>query len=189
MQPDSWNSRRQPRGDELGHADPRRIGGRRGTRTRSVIASSLAVLSLLGLAGCERWELDRRMAALCKKDGGVKVYETVTLPASEFSSTGQPLAKYIPLAKSDADYLGPDYRYVQRREILVGQNADIGKGEGRLSRWYSAVYRRADGRLLGESVSYGRGGGDGFTFGLQPSGDYCPKPRVDLIKAVFVKGE
>lgn len=156
---------------------------------RRVMAALLAVLSLLALAGCERWELDRKMAELCKKDGGVKVYETVTLPASEFSSTGQPLAKYIRLAKSESDYLGPDYRYVQKREILVGQTADIGKGEGRLSRWYSAVYRRADGRLLGESVSYGRGGGDKFTFGFQPSGDHCPKPRVDLIKAIFVKGE
>lgn len=156
---------------------------------RGVVAISIAVISLLTVAGCERYALDRKMEELCKKDGGVKVYETVTLPAIEFSNTGQPLARYIPLAKSDADYLGPDYRYVQKLEILVGKNADIENGESQLSRWYSAVYRRSDGRLLGESVSYGRGGGDGFNFGFQPSGNHCPKPRIDLIKSVFVRGE
>jgi len=163
--------------------------GRRPRHVRALIAIPLSVIASLALVGCERWALDRQMEELCKKDGGVKVYETVMLPASEFSKTGQPLTRYIPLAKSDSDYLGPDYRYVQRREIVVGKNANIEKGEGQLSRWYSAVFRRSDGRLLGESISYGRGGGDGFTFGFQPSGNYCPKPRVDLIKSVFVRGE
>ena len=156
---------------------------------RRVVAIPLTAISLISLAGCERWALDRQMEELCKKDGGVKVYETVKLPASEFSKTGQPLARYIPLAKSDADYLGPDYRYLRKIEILDGKNADIEKGEGRLTRSYVAIYRKSDEHLLGESVSYGRGGGDGFTFGFQPSGNYCPKPRIDLIKSVFVKGE
>jgi hypothetical protein len=155
---------------------------------RYVISSALAGLAMFGLAGCERWELDRQMEELCRKDGGVKVYEKVVLPVSEFSNTGQPLARYALVAKSDADYLGPDYRYVQQRVILVGKGADIEKGEGQLSRWYSAIYRRSDGRLLGESVSYGRGGGDGTTFGFQPSGNHCPRPRIDLIKSVFVNG-
>jgi hypothetical protein len=146
------------------------------------------VLSLLGLAGCERWELDRKMAELCKKDGGVKVYETVTLPASEFSSTGQPLAKYLPLAKSDADYLGPDYRYVSKREILVGQDARPESGDGQLTRLYWAIYRRADDRLLGEQVEYRRSGGDLFTFGFQPSSASCPRVERDLAQLVFRKG-
>lgn len=188
MRFDVCDAEHQRRDDDLRHANPHRIGKpRRGARRRSVIAASLAVLSLLGLAGCERWELDRKMEELCKKDGGVKVYETVTLPASEFSSTGQPLARYIPLAKSESDYLGPDYRYVRKIEILIGKNADIEKGEGRLTRVYYAIYRRSDQRLLGEAVWYGRGGGDGFTFGFQPSGSSCPKPRIDLINSVFVK--
>jgi len=128
------------------------------------------------------------MEELCKKDGGIKVYETVTLPASEFGPADQPLARYIPIAKSDDEYLGPDYRYVRKMEILVGQSADSEKGEGRLTRWYAAIYRRSDGHLLGESVSYGRGGGDRFTFGFNPSGNACPLPRIDLIKAAFFEG-
>jgi hypothetical protein len=154
---------------------------------RSMVAMLFAAISLLALAGCERDALDRQMWELCKKDGGVKVYETVTLPDSEFTNSGTPLRRFIPLAKSIADYLGPDYRYVRNEEVLVGKNADIEKGEGRLTRVYYAIYRRSDGRLLGEAVWYGRGGGDGFTFGFQPSGNSCPKPSVDLIKSVFLK--
>lgn len=156
---------------------------------RSVIAAGLVVALLLGLSGCERHALDRQMEELCKKDGGIKVYETVKLPPSEFSNTGQPLAKYVPIAKSPEDYLGPDYRYVQKQEVLAGKNANTEKGEGRLWRWHSSIYRRSDERLLGESISYGRSGGDGFTFGFQPSSNHCPKPRIDLIKSVFVRGE
>lgn len=154
---------------------------------RGVVANSIAVISLLTVAGCERYALDRQMQELCKEDGGVKVYETVTLPATEFSSTGVPLARFIALAKSDTDYLGPDYRYVRKIEILVGRDADIEKGEGRLTRVYFAIYRRLDAKLLGEAVWYGRGGGDGFTFGFQPSGNSCPTPSIDLINSVFLK--
>ena len=163
--------------------------GREGNSVRGAILIALVLGSLLMLAGCERWALDRQMEALCKKDGGVKVYETVTLPASEFSDTGQPLARYIPLAKTDAEYLGPDYRYVRKREVLSGQNANAEKGEGQLTRWHHSIYRLSDERLLGESVSYARAGGDGVTFGFQPSGKSCPAPSLDLAKSVFKRGE
>lgn len=159
-----------------------------GTRVRRAGCLAISIFTVLALSGCERYALDHKMEELCKKDGGIKVYETVTLPASEFSTTGEPLARYIPLAKGVDDYLGPDYRYVRDIDVLVGKDADTEKGAGRLTRVYYAIYRRADQRLLGEAVSYGRGGGDGVTFGFQPSGDYCPKPRPDLISSVFKRG-
>ena len=154
-------------------------------------AAGAALIALLALAngGCERWRLDQQMEALCKKDGGIKVYETVTLPASEFSKVGQPLARYAQQAKSPEDRLGPDYRYVWQRTVLFGVGAKLEAGEGTLVRNHISITRRADGRLLGESVSYARGGGDGFTFGFQPSGNHCPSPRIDLVSSVFVKGD
>ena len=146
------------------------------------------LLALLSLAGCERWALDKKMAELCAKDGGVKVYEKVQDPKIEFSDTGGPFhrrtSKYIP----EDEYYGPNYKYVVKREILIGKNADPQKGEGRLDRVHSALYRRADGKLLGESVLYQRGGGDFFTFGFQPSGNACPLPDADLAQSIFVKG-
>ena len=59
---------------------------RDGLRRRSAAVISLAATLLLTLAGCERWALDRKMEELCRKDGGVKVYETVTLPPKEFEA-------------------------------------------------------------------------------------------------------
>lgn len=155
---------------------------------RSVIATAMTAVSLLGLAGCERYALDRQMEALCKKDGGIKVYETVTLPAGEFSNVGQPLARYWKLETPAEERLGPDYRYVEKREILVGRHADPTKGEGQLVRSYQSIYRRKDGRLLGESVRYDRGGGDFLTFGFQPSGNSCPRFTQGLDQAIFIKG-
>ena len=159
-------------------------------RLRTVMVATAACIAVLGLAGCERWALDRQMEELCKKDGGVRVYETVTLPASEFSNVGQPLAKYERLAKSPEERLGPGYRYVERRATVAGHaGAKPERGEGRLLRVHQAVFRRSDQKLLGECVWYERGGGDFLTFGFQPSSDYCPKPRVNLIGAIFLKGE
>ncbi len=157
-------------------------------RTRMTDAA-LVVLLALGTSGCERWRLDQQMEVLCKQDGGIKVYETVTLPASEFSNVGQPLARYAKQAKSPEERLGPDYRYVWQRTVLFGVGAKLQAGEGTLVRNHLSITRRADGRLLGESVSYARGGGDGFTFGFQPSGNHCPNPRIDLIGSVFIKGD
>ena len=50
--------------------------------------------------------------------------KAVRLPPSDFSNSGVPLARFIPLANSDAGRLRPDYRYVRKIEILVVWNAD-----------------------------------------------------------------
>lgn len=136
------------------------------------------------VAGCERHALDKKMQELCHKDGGVKVYETVTLSASDFDA----LKKYSK-ERFRENYYGPDYRLVENSKILAGEENGPQQGKGRLKRFYSAIYRRSDGRLLGESVLYGRTGGDGFTFGFQPSSNICPRPRADLGQAIFLKGE
>ena len=58
-----------------------------------VIPIFLACILLLLLSGCERWYLDSKMEELCAKDGGIKIYETVTLPASDFNEFGEPLGR------------------------------------------------------------------------------------------------
>lgn len=147
-------------------------------------------LILVSLVGCERRELDRKMLELCKKDGGMTIHEKEVLPASEFSSVGQPLAKYQQKAQSLDTSLGPNYRYVIERTVVAGRaDANLQRGEGRVTRIHERVIRRADSKLLGEYVWYVRGGGDGFTFGLHPSSDSCPKISVGLINSIFIKGE
>jgi hypothetical protein len=151
---------------------------------RRVTVASM-MLFALALCGCQRFALDRRMEQLCKKDGGVKVYETVTLPPADYER----VFSYVITVKSGEGYYGPDYRYVSEPRALVGANADLGKGQGRLVRWHEAIYRRSDSKLLGESVLYIRTGGDGFTFGFTPSNDSCPRPRTSLATSIFLKGE
>lgn len=154
------------------------------------LRSPIALIAAVMLVGCERWALDRQMGELCKKDGGIKVYETVKLPATDFNNLGQPLAQYATKAGPIEDQLGPEYRFIERREVVAGRkNADPTHGEGRVLRIHQSVVRRSDSSLLGEAVWYERGGGDGFTFGFQPSSDYCPKPRVQIANAIFMKGE
>ena len=158
-------------------------------RFRKPLSALLTLAALTtALGGCERWALDRQMEELCKKDGGIKVYETVTLPASDLSNIGQPLARYQQTAKSEEELFGPDYKYVVKRDFIVGPHARADRGEGQLTRWHQAIYRRSDGRLLGEAVRYNRSGGDGFTFGFQPSGKNCPEDRIGLELHIFVKG-
>jgi hypothetical protein len=177
------NSEREP----LGRAQhvPIFLGG----RMRTAIAMPLVALAVLPLAGCERWALDRQMEELCERDGGVKVYETVTLPAGDFDRFGTPLGRYLKPDTAPDERLGPDYRYVQKAEILVDKNASGERGKGRLDRWYFAIYRRADDKLLGEKILYQRGGGDLFTLGFEPSRKACPSPSPDLAQSVFMNGK
>lgn len=152
---------------------------------RGITTALVFMVVVASLSGCERYALDRKMEELCKKDGGIKVYEKVTLSPTEYDA----VFNYVVKHKTQEDYYGPGYRYVYRRDYIVGKDAKPERGEGRLSRSYWALYRQFDGRLLGESVSYSRGGGDWITFGFQPSSNHCPKPRIDLAKSVILKGE
>ena len=164
---------------------------------RSVVAMPLAAILLFTLVGCERYALDRQMEELCKKDGGVKVYETVALPPGYFEHDGrlrvsQPMA-FGPKSNGEETQfqrVGDDeYRIVSKKSYLVGKDADPTKGQGSLARRHTAVYRWSDKHLLGESIEYWRGGGDGFTFGFQPSGNFCPQPRTDIVQLVLLKGK
>ena len=150
----------------------------------SLFYQLIVLIALSLLAGCERYALDRQMEALCRKDAGVRVYETVTLSQGDYVQ----MSKYA-TSRNRENYYGPEYRYVYRRENIVGSDSGPERGEGRLSRSYWAIYRRSDGRLLGENIAYSRGGGDyWFLLGVHPSSSYCPEPRIDLGQSVFMKG-
>lgn len=151
-----------------------------------------SVLVLVGalLAGCERYALDRQMEELCKVDGGVKVYETVALPSTLYDKYGVLIHGPWLRMPEDADFYrigDDDYRVITKRTYMVGRNARPSEGEGQLVRVHVTVYRWRDRHLLGESISYWRGGGDGFTFGFQPSSNHCPQPLADVVQLVFAK--
>ena len=149
--------------------------------------AALYVTTLIGMTlvtGCEKFELDRQMEELCKKDGGVRVYETVKLPPEMFDQNGDPFPGWQ--GRKSEDRLGPEY-LVQRTEKILKDGEPL-KGQGRLIRIERQVIRRSDGRLLGTTVFYGRSGGDFIAY-PHPTNKGCPSPQKDdeAIGKIFLK--
>lgn len=134
------------------------------------------------LSGCEKARLDEQVRELCAKDGGIKVYEVVKLPAQEFDQWGV-IKFYRPTQGENA--LGPDYLF-QHDTVFYK------RGNPQMYRSHFRILRRADRKLLGETVVYGRGGGD-FPLPLPMHGSsfHCPDPNVagevQLLKQIFMK--
>lgn len=145
---------------------------------------TLLVLSVYLLTGCaEKHELDRQMEELCKKDGGVKIYETVKLPPEFFGTDG--LIKNTEYRREgNKTFLKLASDFVLIEEVTELTKGDPLKGEGRLSRVHFEIRRISNNSLLAEAVEYGRSGGDIWFFG-QPSQAICPKESINLVSKVF----
>jgi hypothetical protein len=149
--------------------------------------AGFCIILLFGIpliSGCEKFELDRQMEELCKKDGGVRVYETVKLPPEMFEPLGDPFPGWR--KRKPEDRLGADYLYEETDTVL--KDGDPLKGQGRLVRYEGRVIRRADGKLLGTYVIYGRSGGDFIAFPHFTSNS-CPvrQSSDDVLLQVFTK--
>lgn len=121
---------------------------------------------------------DTEVKKLCAKDGGVKVYETVKLSPEKFDKYG---VVRIP-SKQDTKP-SDDYYYVSDNEYLRTDNP-------KLTRLRTQIIRHSDGKVLGESIRYTRGGGDlpGPWYG---SSFICPpisKDRLGLESSIFLRG-
>lgn len=149
--------------------------------TRKILHIMIGAVLLSVWFGGAFWEVagkkmyyDAQVREMCAKDGGVKVYETVELPAEMFNKWGQ-IEFYHPTQGENA--LGSEY-------IFRSEKYYYRKTDPEMSRRVYQVIRRADNKLLGESVVYGRGGGDlpgpwyGSTF-------HCPEDGGDI--PLFVK--
>lgn len=147
-----------------------------------IVALSAATLSgLLWLAEGEKWLLDWQVRELCAKDGGVRVYETVELPAEKFNQWGQPNF-YKPNQGENA--LGAEYVFKQDTHYYK-------RGNPEMSRRLYQVFRRSGKKLLGEVVIYGRGGGD-LPGPWHGSSFDCPdlaEGEISLFKAVFLQSD
>jgi hypothetical protein len=131
----------------------------------------------------EKDHLNAQMAELCKKDGGVKIYETVKLPPEMFDEHG--LLRSTKRVKEDGNYVmyfGNDY--VSVSEEIDIKTGDLQKGEGQLSRVHDFIRRLSSNKVLGESVVYRRAGGDRWNAGMS-SQAICPE-SIDLFKAIFL---
>lgn len=134
-----------------------------------VLLLAFAPLLTLGFYEGRKAYWDAKVREMCAKDGGITVYETVKLPAEKFNEWGQPNF-YRPAQGKDA--LGADYVFAS--DIFYYR-----KGNPQVARHNIKVIRRSDGKLLGESISYGRGGGD-FPSPSHGTSFHCPKNYGDI---------
>lgn len=121
---------------------------------------------------------DRQVQELCAKDGGVRVYETVRLPAERFNQWGQPNFYHPDQGKSA---LGSDFLIEKERHYYKFGNPEMTRT------WYRVI-RQVDGKLLGEEVFYGRVGGD-VPGPWHHSSFHCPSDYGDipLLVKIFIK--
>lgn len=147
----------------------------------------VAVTITFGLSGCEKYRLDQQVAELCKKEGGVRVYETITLPPEMFDRWGDPFPGWQ--GRPLEDRLGPDYRYISETNYLKHGDPIKVFSEGELRRYSEKIIRVSDGKLLGQSIVYGRIGGELILIG-HPSSNRCPvykNTNETLIRSIFLK--
>ena len=146
--------------------------------TKEIVIKTTAAVFLAVIAtGCSGWMpgridyWDQQVEEMCKRDGGVTVYERVKIRKSEF------LSLFGALLPTETTRMESPF-YWQRLE------SEIRKSNPRVVRWETLVTRRADNKVLGKSVEYSRSGGDfraGFT---EPTSFFCPRDSA-LSERVF----
>lgn len=154
-------------------------------RTQSPLKKGLVMAGTFGFyvwflwiaVGRNMW-LDQQVKEMCAKDGGVKVYETVTLPPERFDKYDQVRVPFKENAKSENEY------------FYEGQNYYLLKGNPEIWRSNYRIIRRHDGKAIGEVVSYHRRGGG--LFGPWADSSFgCPKEADtnNLAKQIFNKAK
>lgn len=144
------------------------------------VAAALALAWLL-LYPSERDRLDAEAKRLCAIDGGVKVYETVTLPEDKFDGAGYPL---IPSDKPAGDFA---YFRIDTYEHLSGEMSAMDGPS--LKRIKTKYIRSTDNKVVGELRRYSSGGGGFFSGYVHDYGYSCPA-KVDLateVQKIFKK--
>ncbi len=145
---------------------------------KKLISMLLFLPLMASCATPSKTELDAEVKRLCAIDGGIKIYETVKLPAQRFDQYGN---VRIP-SKANAK---PEDEYYREWNIQYYR-----QGNPELSKDHFKIIRRSDGRLLGEAIYYGRGGGD-IPGPWHDSSFRCPDTanQPSLESSIFIKGE
>lgn len=134
-----------------------------------------------GIPTARKLYYDARVRQLCTKDGGARVHEQVHLPPNSLERLN---TLHIPMksqAKDTDDYvINWDVHWFTDQP---SSNSDIGLRRDRFE-----IIRQRDSKVLGETVSYSRIGGD--PIGPWESSSYrCPASADDreLVRLVFVR--
>lgn len=135
----------------------------------------IAVLTcgLISLSGCEKARVDAELERLCKQDGGLKIYETVALPADQLKPNGSPVF-FTTWNRSNGGY-----KFISKFE-------EIKKIKPTLDKTTYMVIRESDNKILATSIVYLRIGGDILPRLGPDSFKQCPAPnQAQSVMSVF----
>lgn len=155
---------------------------------KKIILFLLASLVVYAMFFSEKVRLDREVDRLCAIDGGIKVYEMVTLPLDKFNERGE-INFFRPTQGENA--LGPEYTFKwEIYDYKKGDPASNGPQESVMGRDHFKIIRKSDMKILGEFVLYSRVGGD-FPGPWVPSSHRCPSVMEAssgmLMRKIFIK--
>ena len=142
------------------------------------------VLIGLGVLGTELHKAywDSKVKALCEKEGGVTVFEVVTLTPSEYlRNKGKGGVVNVPPEKSP---YANKFEFLQKRDrtSLNISNPEVWKTE-------TLIYRKSDNSILGKYITFTRRGGDFPTGISHPSSFTCRDIEgfeTGIIKKIFL---
>jgi hypothetical protein len=146
-----------------------------------VVASAVLLAAPPLVSNGVKWWFDRQVEELCARDGGIRVYETVTLSRVEFDQLKQ------------VNFVLPDKARAKQTDEYYNESEDYYYRQGLLNvlRMQHRIVRRSDGKVLGESIRYGRVGGD-LPGPWHHSSFMCPDPvrqPSSFESSIFLKGE
>jgi hypothetical protein len=159
-------------------------------KTFHLLLLVLLVLPLITACGTfQKAKLDAEVDRLCAIDGGIRVYETVTLPPDKFDEKYGQINFYRPTQGENA--LGPEYIYKwDIHYYKKGHPVSVGAHETAMRRDHFKIIRKLDMKLLGEFVKYHRAGGD-LPGPWMPSSHHCPDTleasSTKLMHMIFIK--
>jgi hypothetical protein len=160
--------------------------GLRGKK-RSALRIALWSISILTWFGASFWYgggrkvyYDWQVKRMCAVDGGIKVYETVVLPGTkydQFAKRNWILPDATGASPADEYFVESETHYYRKRSPEV-------------ARTVIRIVRQSDGKVLGEYIHYGRGGGD-VPGPWQGSSFLCPDPTksTGFETKIFIRGE
>lgn len=133
-----------------------------------------------GIPTFNKWRADRQVDELCAKDGGIAVYEQVTLPKERFNNLGQP---QLP----DKKYVKPGDEYFSTWLTNdISGNSNTGPINALvIFRSEHNYFRKSDEKILGRLVTYARRGGD--PIGPWHPSHYSCKFEINLLSKIFIK--
>jgi hypothetical protein len=146
---------------------------------RLTVGVIAALIPVVLLTGCERAKikLDREVDRMCAIDGGVHIYEKVTLPREDFGPDGEVFPQFAGRPTNRGRF-GSEYEARIADELLA-------QGDPALLRLRTQIVRLSDQKVLGELVIYRRSGGD-FPGPWEPSRYSCPiGPVFNLETQIF----